>query len=520
MSEYDALLEPEPEPQASQYDALLEDDGPLPIPQTTQPPEAIAREPLDPVKQPKIGATDAANLGMGQGAFGLGDEVTSAMRAVRDTALTPERKWENTLNLYRAYKANQARDMGRAQSQQPVAWMAGNLPSAALTGIVSAAAVPAAAMKAAPIGANLITNAAQSMAQNWGQDTLTPWSVMGDVAAGAALGGAMHVAARGPARTVGDIMQLPQRGVDAASDWLGSTKIGQALGSNADELGENMVSKRVKDLRLAKQSYLTEAGKQNVAASQKISGTDLPSRLAAAAVQGAADLGPGNWTMNPTHFGDDFFDMSQTAANFSLDKHYPQLRNTAFDVEGKFDIARQMKGPNAATAWQQMGADYKRDLSADIGNNLSSARDVLEQYRAMKAAEAQAMSGAQGAADELQRIKTGRGAIQNVAGIAGGGSAGGSFGGPVGAILGVAGGKQLGKGALQSIDLTGEVGQRLSAMVSIAQRWATRDDRLGQAAQWALSGEGPAFIARLATLADLPEAQDELKTSGQPTALP
>lgn len=505
MSEYDALLG-DASPTASQYDALL-DDGELgPIPKETSPPESIAREPIEVVGNPEIPADEAFKIGAGQGAFGLGDEISAGLKAVRDTAASPQRDWENTLQLYQAYKKNAARDRASAQKQQPGAYMAGNLPVAAAMGVTSAALAPAAALSAAPWGTNLVTNMGQSIAQNFGQDTLTPGNVATDLAIGEAVAMPSRVAAAGPSKLAGQALQLPQRGLDAAADWFGGTKVGQVLGANADDIG-NMASKRVKDLRVAQESYLTDAGKQGAAMGQAIGGEDLPSRLAKATTEGRASVGPGvtDYTVNPAEFGKDIQGITDNARanairNFGGGK-------VPLDHEDPISFLK-------ATGHQSRASDLNRAAVREIRDEetemVSNTKKLLDNWQAAKVARDAAQSGATQSADTLQRIKTGRGALQNIAGMAAGGAAGQGVGGPAGALLGIAGGKQLGKGAFQTIDLAGEAGQRLSQVASIAERLATGGGPLGKAAQWALSGQGPAFIARLATLADLPEVQSEL----------
>lgn len=482
-----------------------------------------------PAPVPRISPDEATAIGMGQGAFGVGDEIASGARAIRDTAMTPERRWSDLLQLYRAYKGNAARDQAAAQSQHPVYYAIGNLPVAAVAGMETAALAPAAAMRAAPWATNFVTNTAQAIAQNYGQDTLTPKNVAKDVAAGELLGGAMRVAARGPVKTAGDIMQLPQRGIDAASDWLGGTSFGKLLGSNADELGD-VASKRVKDLRLAQQSYLTEAGKHGAAADASVGGKDLASRLARSASQGNADIGPGGFTVNPAEFGDDVQRIVSRARQEALDRlGKGRVLSTDQDAVTNLLAGRDMPrvldpqleaaapgSPERAAMTdlaKRIGARAKENIDMDLGGSLDRARETLATWQAAKSAQQSAQQGAAAAGDELTRIKTGRGALQNIAGIAAGGAGGNAIGGPVGAMIGVASGKQLGKGVLQGIDIAGEAGQKLSQVASVAERLAARSDGVGQAARWALSGEGPAFVARLATLADLPEVKEELQAT-------
>jgi hypothetical protein len=64
-------------------------------------------------------------------------------------------------------------------------------------------------------------------------------------------------------------------------------------------------------------------------------------------------------------------------------------------------------------------------------------------------------------------------------------------------------GKLVGDRALKAADKFGELGNKMSEMTSWAEKLAQRDDRIGRAAQYALSADGDALIARLAVLANL-----------------
>lgn len=509
--EYDALLEDA----GNDYDALLEepppDQGP-PLGHTA------------PAPAPQIAGTDAMVLGEGQGMFGLGDEITSGARALRDTALTPERKWSDLLNLYRAYKSNMGRDIKAAQTQHPLAYMAGNLPMAVASAVGSAGAIPGALTQAAPWGANTVINIGQSIAQRWGQDELTPGNVLKDVAAGEIMAAPMRIAQHGIRRTIGEVAQLPQQGIDEVSDRLGGTSVGRALGANADDLTGN-TSKRVKDLQTAQQSYLTQAGKQQAAADAALSGSDLPSRLAKSASDGRATLGPRGFTADPAEFGDDIYRISKGATQEAADRFapgkgvydYPVLTMQA-QIKEALASGDMAKANELSAQIADVSKMANRTRTDEIGYTMDTARDTLARFQQAKEAEAQARTGAMDAADELGRIKTGRGALQNLAGIVGGGAAGHSVGGPIGAMLGIAGGKQLGKGAFQTIDLAGEIGQKLAAATPTLERLASGGGKLGDAARWVLSGEGPAFVSRFFTLAQLPEFQAELGNDASPQA--
>lgn len=504
MSEYDALLEDG----GSEYDALLDEPPPDQGPQPGH---------TAPAPAPQIATTDAMLLGEGQGMFGLGDEITSGARALRDTALTPERKWSDLLNLYRAYKSNMGRDIKAAQNQHPLAYMAGNIPMAMSTGIATAKAVPDALMKAAPVATNMVTNAAQSIAQRWGQDELTPGNVLADVAAGEAFAAPMRVAQHGVRRTVGDLAQLPQRAMEGTADWLGGTTIGKVLGSGADELGEN-ASKRVADLRTAQQSYLTEAGKNAARAGVD----DQALAVAKAAQEGRAEIGP-DFQRLPKEMSNVFTDVADRNSRDAYKRFAPEalqfsepgmavtgMANGTIDqsaLPGAQGAPQQLKqflhpDPSMPMKIDAVNRQATGDTAADLDAFFARARELQGGL--------QAQAGADAAGAELGRIKTGRGALENIIGLGGGGSAGHGVGGPVGAMLGIAAGKQLGKGAFKAIDLAGTAGQHLAAAVPTVERLAVQGGALGRAARWVLEGDGATFAARLATLAQLPEFQSEL----------
>lgn len=532
MSEYDALLEDKPK--ASEYDALLGDElGP--VPQETRPPESIERlprEPIEVVGNPDITADEAFKIGAGQGAFSLGDEISSGIRAVRDTAMSPQRKWEDTLRLYQAYKANAARDRGAAFRQHPIAYMGGALPVAAAMGNVSAALAPAAAVSAAPWGTNVVTNAAQSIANNYGNDTLTPGNVVKDVAMGEAVALPFRIAQHGVRRTIGDIAQLGQRGLDEAAYRFGGKKLGQVLGRDAGEIGD-MASKRVKDLRTAQQSYLTDAGKQAAAADAMVSGQDLPSRLAKAGTEGRASLGPNGFSVDPAEFGDEFGRRVAGARSDALRQAPPGMvitsdEHAVTDLMSGIDATRARNraippalpgSPERIAMDSAVGAIKNRfgeNMDVSVQGPIDDARSILERWQAAKAQQKAAEAGGEEAAKQLARIKTGRAAIANAAGVASavtGGGITGALSPAAGMLTGAAGlglRKQVGQGMIDTVDAAGSVGQWLSAMTPTLQRLATSGGAMGAAAKWVLDGKGAAQIARLATLAKMPEFQDEV----------
>lgn len=111
---------------------------------------------------------------------------------------------------------------------------------------------------------------------------------------------------------------------------------------------------------------------------------------------------------------------------------------------------------------------------------------------------------------ELKQLATGRLATEKL-GTGGAAALGGLKGGLTGAFAGLAAGRTATRGAIKAVDLLAEGGQRLSKMKSWAESLADKETPIGRAAKWALSAEGDAMVARLAALADLPEAKEAVK---------
>ncbi len=152
------------------------------------------------------------------------------------------------------------------------------------------------------------------------------------------------------------------------------------------------------------------------------------------------------------------------------------------DIEGVVSEAKK---------WQQKIQKANAEAATvDAGN-------IMERERLSSIAEQ--------AQNELNQINTGRRATEKLAGAKAG------LGG--GMILGAVGFK-AGLPVGRAADLLGAVGQRMgnadiANVTAMAQQWATRNDALGRAAQWALSGEGDQALVRMYTLANMPEAQAE-----------
>lgn len=135
---------------------------------------------------------------------------------------------------------------------------------------------------------------------------------------------------------------------------------------------------------------------------------------------------------------------------------------------------------DSARHWQQKLADAEKQMAAAGANKFE--RERLQGI----AAEAQR---------ELTRINTGRRATERVLGA----HAGYGVGGIAGGLYGFEKGLPIGRSA----DMMAAVGSRL-------QQWATRNDNLGRAAQWAIQAPGEARLARIIALSNMPEAQEEI----------
>lgn len=135
---------------------------------------------------------------------------------------------------------------------------------------------------------------------------------------------------------------------------------------------------------------------------------------------------------------------------------------------------------DSARHWQKKLADAEKQMAAAGANKFE--RERLQGI----AAEAQR---------ELTRINTGRRATERVLGAQAGYGAGGIAGG----LYGFEKGLPIGRSA----DMMAAVGSRL-------QQWATRNDNLGRAAQWAIQAPVEARLARIIALSHMPEAQEEI----------
>lgn len=513
-------------------DAYLAGDAELAPPAPHNVPYHIARTDL-PIDQtqydtidasaqpPRINGNQAEILGQVGGMMGMGDELAAGAKSVIDTATTPEKKWSNLLQTYRANKKNAQSDITQARAQQPLRYFAGNIPATIGTTVAASAIAPAAVGEqvaaAAPRAVNAISNLGISAIQNFGDDTFKTSKVLGDAFTMQAGGEILGALAR-PGKSAGELLQAPQKAVDFAAEHIGGTKIGKVFGQNADDIGEQ-ASKKVKDLRVAQQSYLTQAGKEGAAAESAVSGSDFPSRLAKSASQGAADISPGSFVAPAAEFGEDLSKIHVGGMDQAIKDFGPKPSDfAAAQMEAKpylkyEDPVSAMRSDNFQGFADRVNTAAGRNIADETTFALGQARDTLAKYQAARAAQQTAQSGADAAGTRLQNIKTGRGALQNAIGMGTAALGGNAIGGPIGAALiaGI-GGKQLGKNAFGSIDMAGELGQKLAETASVAERWATQGGELGAAARWALSAQGPALVARLAVLARLQAAQQALQT--------
>jgi hypothetical protein len=394
MNEYDALLmEDQGPPQAENYDLLLEDQGP--------PSTGVSEEALNPRVRPSvaqsalIGAGDATEI---IGAPAVTDAIGSVVDVVRGRPA--DRLSERPMSILEAWQANRrerAQASKAAQADHPLAYLAGNVPALIAGGMASAAAIPKAVMQAAPVASNAIANMGNSILQHANRGDLGLGSVLGDVALGEAAAAPVRIAQHGVRRTIGEAAQLPQQGID----WFGGTRIGRALSSNASDVATS--NKVVKDLKVAQQSYLTDAGKKAAEADAMLTGNDLPTRLAASAARGprtiqtqqpvlddlgvprvaedrvaadmsfASSLDRGNWAIDPREFGDDFRQMSKDASNQAMERVYPQFANNPkFDLEDKFDaVSNTIRRPGKEIEFRERvlaGTPRGEDTAAAIAD--------------------------------------------------------------------------------------------------------------------------------------------------------
>jgi hypothetical protein len=160
--------------------------------------------------------------------------------------------------------------------------------------------------------------------------------------------------------------------------------------------------------------------------------------------------------------------------------------------------AEAMAGKRETTGRVLDSARHWQEKLADAEKRMAAANDNKFERERLKGIAAEA----QRELTRIQRTQAGRSATEKVFGGIGG-TAGLLSHGPVGVPAGYMAGVGAFKAATGAADIAADIGAKLD-------QWATRDDKLGRAAQWALSAQGESQMARIMALVNLPEAQEEL----------
>jgi hypothetical protein len=268
----------------------------------------------------------------------------------------------------------------------------------------------------------------------------------------------------------------------------------------------------------------------------------LPYRLANSAKEGRAHLEADNFIVPVDEFGDDFSNIYSRASDEAIKGKYPKswdsedasmlvsktrrdMLPSPGDTQGTVNLRKTSKvsAPPVADDFAENLRSNSETLEttenlfrnfSDEANARAStmenktverAKTLLDQMRQADATAAQNASMKEGldaaagpAREKLGNIKTGR-AIMDM----------GSPFNMAQAALGIPG-KGTGNIVQKMIDFGGAQGQRMAKAATLAEQWSTRDDNLGRLAKWALSGNPETTMARMAILADMPEAQDEV----------
>lgn len=248
------------------------------------------------------------------------------------------------LEAYRANRATQEKAKTAAQRDHPAYYMSGNIPAAMATAIASGAAIPAKmAAAAGPIATDFIATLAPTVAGAYSEGRGTPLEISKDMATGAAFGAGVHGALGGARKLAGAALEAPQKGLDAAADWLGGSHIGRWLGEGAEDAGTSARVKGLKaDVGAAESFKPRDPG---------LAGDDLSSRLAKAAHEGRATLDDG-FTADPKEFGDDFAKISRDALDEAVERfaHGRSSHRTPITaMEGDAKALRTPKKPPSFT---------------------------------------------------------------------------------------------------------------------------------------------------------------------------
>lgn len=216
------------------------------------------------------------------------------------------------LEAYRANRAAQDKTKSAAMREHPGYFMAGNIPAAMATAIASGAAVPARmAAAAGPAATDFLTTLAPTVAGAYSEGRGTPMEISKDMATGAVFGAGVQGALRGAGKAAGAVLELPQKGVDAAAEWLGGTRIGKWLGEGAENAGSSARVKGMRaDVKAADSFKPRDVG---------LAGDDLSTRLARAAHEGRADIDKG-FSVDPKEFGDDFAKISRDSLDEAVER--------------------------------------------------------------------------------------------------------------------------------------------------------------------------------------------------------
>lgn len=474
-------------------------------------------------------------------------ELSNSMMGLPSSTKRISEAWDESGQRYDARSK-------AAEETNPWAYHLGGLPAAlytawAMAPAAFAAKAPqlAAMLKAAPGAGELATAAALSAGQRSNAGDVTGTDVAADLAIGGGLGAlGSKVANSKPVQYIGDKLQIGQRMADAAASIVGGTSLGKLIGGKPAEPGvlasarvKQLVSDAIPGTPNLKQEFTPE---QILADWQTMANNGTPldkaaAKLALAEREGKATLGPGrNWTADPGQFGEMFESAATRARNEAVNRFAPAefkasedvvgaMRNQAreaaqahmkFETQQPLDEAWDMAQKardfgEAATGMQHEKIGTLVDRASEIKAKINdSLRQAAEAGESNEFERKRVMQKAQMAQDELNRIQTGRQAIEKTAGALGGGAVG-AHSGALGTMMGGYIGAKMGRGVFAGADMAGAVGQKLAAMdvptlAAKAQQLATRDDAIGRAAQWALSG-GDDAIARLYVLAKKPEIQ-------------
>ncbi len=240
---------------------------------------------------------------------------------------------ESLLNNYRKHRDEIKKINSAAAEEHPGYYYGANIPANIATAVAAGAAVPGKVAQlfekgagawgaVAPHVGRMLGNAGLSVAGRASDETLEAKNVVRDVAAGEAAR-LVALAAMKPAKELGrGIRAVTSTPLRAVSEWLGDTSLGKWVGEGADDVGGRFTSQEIKDMQATANAG---AGVDKGTIIDRAATPDtLEGRLAKAADEGRAELGPKGFAVNPAEFGDD---MAKTVRN----AHDEALRRLAPD---------------------------------------------------------------------------------------------------------------------------------------------------------------------------------------------